>query len=319
MESELIWKYFIVILFILYLILGFCYMYFVYRSSVKKKGFHPKKFTSMRKEVHARFLLVGIGVPIIVIITGLLIRIIYGEFNLENGNQAVYFFSIFLILTIPFSVYDQIQNQKKHKRFAFESKGEIIVDFNHSLQKKIINPIFELVVSIIYLGFFLYLDNTYHIAFSHIIILWLLFFVIRSTKFQVKPLMKERLVHQIFTPILELFTGISYVVLLLSLNISIQLSINQVAFLILLYFTLRTTKFNSLSSLRSKYSYTFTLLTINHIVMIYYLVRKMLNQSSLSILELSISSILLLALILKSAYYMVHFGHVQGELVKEAT
>ena len=80
----------------------------------------------MRIEVHERLMLLGLGIPIIIITAGVLVRLLHGEFNLANENQAFHFFTIFLILTLPFAILDKYQTKKKYKKFAFDSKAEII-------------------------------------------------------------------------------------------------------------------------------------------------------------------------------------------------
>jgi len=316
METENIWKYFVVILFILYLILGICYMYFLYRSSLKKKSYSTKKFKSMRKEVYQRFILVGFGIPVIILIAALLVIQIHGKFDLSNENEAFHFFTIFLILTLPFAIFDKYQSKKKYRKFAFDSKAEIVVDFKLKLLNYLFSPALELVVYLIYIGFFLFLEREYHISFSHILVIWLLYIMIRSTKFQGKPQMKNRFVHQVFTPIVELVAATIFIGFFLFIEIDYQLSLSQVLFLLLLYFTLRSTKFQAKPTLKSGYSYTFLLLIINQIVIIYYLVRKLMDQKDLSIIELSIGLFILLALVLKTVYYLANFGSVKKEFVK---
>lgn len=173
-------------------------------------------------------------------------------------------------------------------------------DYIHAIRKELLNTILgiSLVVplSLIASGYIVYLiygeldiRSEYHLFILFVIFITLIspFPVIsyyKSKKKYRELAMKTgekiyidfnfSLLHRIFNPILEIAATILYTGTMLFMEMKFNLAFIHLALLWLLYGLARNAKYQVKASLKDTYMYVFIFLCINHVLLIYYLIRQ---------------------------------------------
>jgi hypothetical protein len=99
---------------------------------------------------------------------------------------------VLFILIIPFKWLDEIQNQKKIKQLALETKEDVVADFNFSILHLIFKPSWEIILGILCLVYFIWiLKIEYWTVYFHLAIPWLMYITAKSTRYQTRPYLKD--------------------------------------------------------------------------------------------------------------------------------
>jgi len=191
MEKFGIWYYFALTIVLVYLTIGATYVYYTNKALLARKGYSTDHIRFVRLDVSRRLLGIAVAVPLILIMAGAVVRLVYGEFDLTSGPQSFLFILLFIVFTAPFPLLDIRKSNRKNKELAIQTGSEIVIDLDYKVLHKLFNPTAEIVASVIYLIMVLILVGGFHISLAHVGILWLLYAAVRSARNQTRPALKD--------------------------------------------------------------------------------------------------------------------------------
>lgn len=125
------------------------------------------------------------------------------------------------------------------------------------------------------------------------------------------------LLHRIFNPILEITATILYLGTMLLMDLTFNLAFIHLALLWLLYGLARNAKYQVKASLKDTYMYVFIFLGINHVLLIYYLVRQLYTFQCGNCLVRYLAVALALLLSVKLLYYIFNLSIVERKLSED--
>ncbi len=96
----------------------------------------------------------------------------------------------------------------------------------------------------------------------------------------------HNLLHKLFHPTLEIISSIVYIGFMLILDLDFHIAFIHILLLWFLYLTIRSVKYQVRPSLKDGYLYSFIFMSINNLLIIYYLVRALSDASPLSVVLL---------------------------------
>ena len=149
----------------------------------------------IRKDILSTVVGIGLVVPLVIILCGWVVQLIHGKFDLFNGNHLLLFSVFFLLMITPFPVISYYKTRKKYKEMAYHSGAKITIDLKYHVLHQLFNPMIELIFSLSYVAIMLILIVNFHLAFIHVVLLWLFYGMARGSKFQVKPSLKDNYIY----------------------------------------------------------------------------------------------------------------------------
>lgn len=195
MENFNIWNAYGLIIFLLYLFLGVFYLYYTSTHLMKRKGYQDEYISFLKKDIRKRVIGIAIAIPLIILLAGIFTQIIFGRFRIDDGPQMLVFFGFFFIMILPFPIIDNKKTREKYKKLAQDTGSEIVLDFNFKQLHKIFNPMYEIPATILYVIYMFILVKDFHVAFLAVMILWILYFTVRSARYMVRASMRDAYIY----------------------------------------------------------------------------------------------------------------------------
>jgi len=166
------------------------YFFFTNEKRLLKNGYSPEYIAFLQKDYKIRLFGISIGVPVLLLTAYSIFWMFFGY--PDAYNHLLYIFIIFFLLVLPFPIMDMKKSKRAYKKLAIETNSEIIIDMRFKVLNKFFNPIIELSFLIIFLFYYLVLNQIMPaFSFIHLLIPWLIYFATRNSKYQTKPSMKD--------------------------------------------------------------------------------------------------------------------------------
>ena len=162
-------------------------------SVLRRKGLNDEYIRFIKKDILKRSIGMAIVVPLLLLLSSFLVWTVAG--TLESAKLLPYIVLVFIILVIPFPVLDVIKTTRNFKTLALRTNSDIVFDFNYRILHLLFNPALEAATGILYILYFFLFVGWFHVAFIHLLLMWLLHFSTRSGKYLTRPLLKDGYVY----------------------------------------------------------------------------------------------------------------------------
>jgi hypothetical protein len=137
-----------------------------------------------------------------------------------------------------------------------------------------------------------------------------------KTKTDVVVDLKFRTLHRIFKPSLEVVTGILYAAYFAFFISPLHLGVLHLILLWCLYLAARSGKHLTRPGMKDAYLLIFLFLMLNHLLMGFHLVRRLIGKGPFNLYMYILGIILAVLLLLKVVYYLVNFPGFRKQLMK---
>ncbi len=164
-------------------------LYQINRRILENKGYNEDYIRYIRKTNIRRNIGMAIVIPILGIFAALVVWAIFG--NLNKSTHLIYVYILWFLLIIPFPILEMKKGNKKLKELAIKTNSNIVIDFKYKTLHLVFVPGLEAIFAIIYIVYFIIFIEAFHVAFIHLLILWLLYGAARFSKNLTLPSFKE--------------------------------------------------------------------------------------------------------------------------------
>ena len=193
MEYPNFWIFYAFTVAVLWAFLLLVTLYRANRSRLRRRGMKEEYVQFLRNDLIKRSMGIGVAVPLLLLVAAGIVWLVTGD--LHSPERLISIVLLFLVLVIPFPILDTIQLNKKYKELALETRSDTVVDFSYKILHMIFNPAWELVAALLYVAFFVSFIEPFHVAFIHLLLLWLLYGAARSGRYLTQPMLKDGYVY----------------------------------------------------------------------------------------------------------------------------
>ena len=189
MEIEIIYKIFAFTIIALWVVLYITTLYQCNKKLLTKRGYTEEFISYLCKTNIKRNLGIAIVVPISGLAAGILVTSFIG--NLEEVKNIIYVYLLWILFIIPFPILEMRKAPKELKEMIKKTNTDVIIDFRYKILHLVFNPTIEIIFSVVYVLYFMIFIELFHVAFIHIMILWLLYGAARYGKNLTRPGIRE--------------------------------------------------------------------------------------------------------------------------------
>lgn len=193
MEYPNFWIFYAVTVTILWAFLLLVTLYRASSSRLRNRGMKEEYVQFLKKDLTKRSTGIAIAVPLLLLLAAGIVWLVTGD--VHSPEQLLWIVLLFLVLVLPFPILDTIQLNRKYKELALETRSETVVDFSYKILHMIFNPLWELAAALLYVAFFVSFIEPFHVAFIHLLLLWLLYGAARSGRYLTQPMLKDGYVY----------------------------------------------------------------------------------------------------------------------------
>ncbi len=209
MENETILRIFIFATITLWIFLLVHTLYKSSRKILTRQGYGDEFIDFIRRTNLKRNIGIGLVVPAAGIAAWLLALWLIGD--LDQPKNIIFVYLFWLLLIIPFPIMEMRSAPKELKEIIKKTNTDVIVDFGFKILHLVFNPLAELLFSLLYLAYFMFYIELFHVAFIHVGILWTLYGTLRFAKNLTRPGIREAYIFSFIFLMLNQFILIYHI------------------------------------------------------------------------------------------------------------